>query len=345
MNKERVMSIDDSERLSQIPLTTALGQEVVYPMLEFTGERFLPWAEGTRIHYEHLHRYAFAAEFVRGKRVLDLASGEGYGSYMLSREAMQVVGVEIDQQTVDHAIRRYSNDRIQFVCGSILDIPIQGHKIFDVVVCFEAIEHIEGHDKLLSEVKRLLKEDGLFIVSTPNKATYTDQRHYQNPFHKRELYLDEFKSILGSYFENVRILGQRIYAMSYLWDMSAKKYSNYREFVVNRRDKEFSFDAGERKAALYFVALASDAGLDRRILNASSCMVDVSDALINEYQGQINLLTNKINALDHSSVLIATMKFQSLIERLMPGSTRRRTLFEHSLTPIKIIIGKGHRSL
>ena len=339
------MIIDDSERLSQITLTTARGQEVVYPMLEFTGERFLPWAEGTRIHYEHLHRYAFAAELVKGKRVLDLASGEGYGSYMLSREAIQVVGVEIDQQTVDYANRRYSNDSIQFICGSILDIPIQGHKIFDVVVCFEAIEHVEDHDKLLSEVKRLLKEDGLFIVSTPNKATYTDQRHYQNPFHKRELYLDEFKSILGSYFENVRILGQRIYAMSYLWDMSAKKYSNYREFVVNRRDKEFSFDAGERKAALYFVALASDVGLDRRILNTSSCMVDVSDALINEYQGQINLLANKINALDHSSVLIATMRFQSLIERLMPGGTWRRTLFEHSLTPIRIIIGKGHRSL
>ena len=335
------MSIDDSERLSQITLTTALGQEAVYPMLEFTGERFLPWAEGTRIHYEHLHRYAFAAEFVRGKRVLDLASGEGYGSYMLSREAMQVVGVEIDQQTVDHAMRRYSNDSIQFICGSILDVPIQGHKIFDVAVCFEAIEHIEDHDKLLSEVKRLLKEDGLFIVSTPNKATYTDQRHYQNPFHKRELYLDEFKSILGSYFKNIHILGQRIYAMSYLWDISAKRYSNYREFVVNRRDKEFSFDASDRKAALYFVALASDGDLDRRILNASSCMVDVSDALINEYQGQINLLANQINALDHSFVLTATMKFQFLIERLLPGGTKRRALFELSRAPIRIAIGKG----
>ena len=57
-------------------------------MLEWTGERFLPWMEGAHIHYEHLHRYAFAAQLVKGKKkVLDVTCGEGYGSYMLSKEA------------------------------------------------------------------------------------------------------------------------------------------------------------------------------------------------------------------------------------------------------------------
>ena len=156
--------------------------------LEWTGARFLPWMEGAQIHYAHLHRYAFATHFVKGKKVIDLACGEGYGTYMLAREAECVAGVEIDKLTVQHARSRYIKDNLEFIEGSILDVPIEGERKFDVAVCFEAIEHIAAHDKLLSEVKRLLKDDGLFIVSTPNKTVYTDEPDYHNPFHVKELY-------------------------------------------------------------------------------------------------------------------------------------------------------------
>jgi protein-L-isoaspartate O-methyltransferase len=71
-------------------------------MLEWTGERYLPFVDpkisGAEIHYEHLHRYAFAAQFVKGKNVLDFASGEGYGSYMLSKEAESVICIEIGEK-------------------------------------------------------------------------------------------------------------------------------------------------------------------------------------------------------------------------------------------------------
>ena len=98
--------------------------------------------------------------------------------------------------------------------GSILDVPIKDERKFNVAVCFEGIEHIKEHDKLLSEVKRLLEDDGLFIISTPNKAVYTDEPQYQNPFHLKELYFDEFKTLLSCYFKNVHFLGQRIYTVS-----------------------------------------------------------------------------------------------------------------------------------
>ena len=181
-----------------------------YPMLEWTGERLLPWAGAAKTHYEHLHRYAFAAHFARGKRVLDLACGEGYGANILAREAEYVAGVEIDKPTIQHARSRYITDNLEFIEGSILDVPIEGEEMFDVVVCFEAIEHIAEHDKLLSEAKRLLKDDGLFIVSTPNKTVYTDEHDYHNPFHIKELYFDEFESLLRQYFKNLRIFGQRV---------------------------------------------------------------------------------------------------------------------------------------
>src|SRR5690606_33969585 len=96
--------------------------------------------------YEHLHRYAFAAQFVSGKKVLDLASGEGYGSYLLAKEANFVVGVDIDENAVKHASQKYQAENLNFVKGSICETPIKGEKEFDVIISFEAIEHIEEQE-------------------------------------------------------------------------------------------------------------------------------------------------------------------------------------------------------
>src|SRR5205814_4925043 len=126
-------------------------------MLEWTGERFLPWIRESTIAYEHLHRYAYAAALVRDKRVLDLASGEGYGSNMLAESAASVAGIDIDENVVRHASEKYGRKNLQFISGSITAVPIPDDHSFDVIVCFEAIEHIEDQENLLGEVKRLLK--------------------------------------------------------------------------------------------------------------------------------------------------------------------------------------------
>ena len=136
-------------------------------MLKWTGERYIPEIEPGIIHYEHLHRYKFAKEFVKDKMVLDLACGEGYGSFLLSATAKEVVGIDINKETITHASSKYLKNNLRFITGSISSIPILEEKIFDVIVCFEAIEHIKEHDSLIKEVKRLLKDDGIFIVSTP----------------------------------------------------------------------------------------------------------------------------------------------------------------------------------
>src|SRR5213594_386797 len=99
-------------------------------MLEWTGERYVPWMEGAEIGYEHLHRYAFATQFVRNKRVLDLASGEGYGSHLLAKTAKQVVGIDIDEQAVRHAANNYIKPNLEYKAGSILEIPIKSDGVF-----------------------------------------------------------------------------------------------------------------------------------------------------------------------------------------------------------------------
>src|SRR5438876_608202 len=138
-------------------------------MLEWTGERYVPWFDGAEIGYEHLHRYAFATQFVRNKSVLDLACGEGYGSNLLAGTAKHVVGIDLDEQTVKHAKNKYIRSNLDFRIGSITEIPINGQRVFDVIVCFEALEHVDDHDRLLSEAKRLLAPGGLFSSPRPTR--------------------------------------------------------------------------------------------------------------------------------------------------------------------------------
>src|SRR5688572_21943462 len=161
-------------------------------MLDWTGERFVPWVDEAAVAYEHLHRYFWVSGFVQGKRVLDLASGEGYGSNLLARTADFVVGIDIDAGAIRHASEKYTASNLQFLQASITEVPIAEPHSFDVIVCFEAIEHIEAHQALLAEVKRLLKKEGLFVVSTPNKSVYNEHSEEHNPYHVKELSFDEF---------------------------------------------------------------------------------------------------------------------------------------------------------
>ena len=340
-------------------------------MLEWTGERFLPWIEGAQIHYEHLHRYAFAAQFVKGKKVLDLACGEGYGSYMMAQEADSVVGVDIDERAINHAQSRYLRKGLHFIKGSITEIPIEGEQEFDVIVCFEAIEHVKDHDKLLSEVKRLIKDDGVFIVSTPNKATYTDTHGLISPFHLKELYFDELEHLLRQYFKNVRFFGQRVYTGSNIWDISLSQDDSYRKFAVERGDKGFNFAESDRKVPLYFIALTSDVDLEPDIFTTNSWLVDVSDKLsaeltqgiriaslesdlqqksahissletdLQQKSAHISSLEVQIQQINHGIVMQLLSRYQRVVNKLLPLGSRRRNCYELWLSAIRIIINEG----
>jgi GT2 family glycosyltransferase/glycosyltransferase involved in cell wall biosynthesis/ubiquinone/menaquinone biosynthesis C-methylase UbiE len=331
-------------------------------MLEWTGERFLPWIEGVQIHYEHLHRYAFAARFVKGKKVLDLGCGEGYGTYMLAKEATYVAGVEIDKPTVQHARSKYIKDNLEFIEGSVLTIPIEGEKEFDIVVCFELIEHIAEHDKLLSEVKRLLKDDGLFIVSTPNKAVYTDAPDHHNPFHVKELYFKEFRSLLRRYFKHLRIFGQRIYAGSNMWSIHQHKSRGYIEAVVKKGDMEFYFTERASKEPVYLIALASNASLKPSPSVTDSWLTDISNAFFKDYErrlaelnqtrlSKINSLETslqkleyQINQIQHSIPMQLMYRYQRIVDKLMRPGTHRRRYYELGPTGIRVILNEGWRS-
>ena len=186
--------------------------------LEFTGERFTPECE-REIWYEHFHRYALAARWCANTHTLDAACGEGYGSALLAQSGASVKGVDISEQAIAHAQQRYGQlEGIEFHVSDCTALPFDDAE-FDRVVSFETLEHLEEHDLLLAEFKRVLKPDGLLILSSPDKATYSDGQKTVNEFHVKELYREELEELIGRHFPASHLLGQKLAFHSAIWSM------------------------------------------------------------------------------------------------------------------------------
>lgn len=190
---------------------------------KFTGERLeTSIFNGNTIN--HLHRYSIVMPFVKGKITLDIASGEGYGSHLMSEFASHVYAVDIDFDTVERAKKKYIKDNLEFLNGSTSSIPLGSNSV-DVVVSFETIEHHDEHNQMMLEIKRVLKPSGILIISSPDKYYYSDRRNYNNPFHIKELYKSEFIELISSNFKEYRL-----YSQSYIYGSSLILEDSKRDF-------------------------------------------------------------------------------------------------------------------
>ena len=221
--------------------------------LEFTGERFVPGAPG-EIAHEHWHRYAFARPLTAGRRVVDVACGEGYGSALLARDAQDVVGVDLDPATVAHAAAAYRAPNLRFAVGSATALPLRDAAV-DAVVSFETIEHLprEAQAAMIAEFARVLSPRGFLVISSPNRPQYSEARDYRNPFHLHELDRDELTALLAPAFPALRWFRQRRYLGSALWSEAAQ--SGYEALCGDAR----SVASAPPPEAMYFVVVAARA--------------------------------------------------------------------------------------
>jgi ubiquinone/menaquinone biosynthesis C-methylase UbiE len=166
--------------------------------LEFNVERVTTPTQG-EIRNEHLHRYFFALQFCAGKRVLDIASGEGYGSALLATVASEVIGVDVAEEAVRHAAENYSTHNLSFLHGDARRIPVDDASI-EIVVSFETLEHLSEHEEFLREIKRVLRPGGLLVLSTPDRDFFASWP--PNPFHLKELTEAGFRDLIGEHFKN-----------------------------------------------------------------------------------------------------------------------------------------------
>jgi ubiquinone/menaquinone biosynthesis C-methylase UbiE len=254
------------------------------PELLTTGERLLTSDEGPSM-LEHLHRYALVRSLCQGRQVLDIACGEGYGANLLAEVAADVIGVDISADAIDHARAKYKKENLVFVQGSADRIPLKTGSV-DIVASFETLEHHDRHVEMISETKRVLGNGGLLIISTPDKLHFTDLPKGSNPFHVRELYREEFRSLLLSHFRNVEMLNQKIvYCSAIAPERKAYGFTEYKGTYSNL----VSSDKLERQ--LYNICLASDAELPE----TGFSIFDGSDRLEKHIDEKHRVYTNSIS--------------------------------------------------
>jgi 2-polyprenyl-3-methyl-5-hydroxy-6-metoxy-1,4-benzoquinol methylase len=203
---------------------------------------------GTLMESEHLARYHWAAQLVAGHSVLDAACGTGYGTRILARAgARRVTGVDLDAQTVAIADQRYGTEGLEFLEGdlSALELPEDS---FDLVVCFEAIEHLGDPAAAVAELRRLVRPGGTLVVSSPNPAAYPQG----NPHHLHELAPTELLGLVESHFDNTVLHLQHAWLAS-LIESAGAEAAGTRFRRVRRRTPE---------QATFGIVIGSDAGLE-----------------------------------------------------------------------------------
>lgn len=289
--------------------------------LPWTGERYLPEVHGG-VELEHLHRYLFASQLLSGKQVLDIASGEGYGSAMLARTAAHVTGVDISAEAILQATEKYKADNLEFRLGSCASIPLADSSI-DVVVSFETIEHHDEHEAMMLEIKRVLKPDGVLVISSPDKLEYSDKPAYDNEYHIKELYRDEFEALLDVHFKRHSIFGQRIaYGSLILQENEACVSETYK-----MADKCLEVTPGLANA-VYLIAIATD-------VEIPSVKVGLLDQGILE-SNEITDRDEAIRTLSQTveSLIIDRDAHKEAVEKLMHERTHLIEEFRTQLTAV-----------
>lgn len=169
-------------------------------------ERIVPDETESGIVALHLKRYEFAAPWCAGKEVLDAGCGVGYGTALLAERAAHVVGVDVSADTIAYASERYGGVTTEFATMDVLALGFADSS-FDVVCSFELIEHVAEPGAAVAEAARVLRPDGVYVVSTPRSDA--TNRSPDNPFHQIELSRIDFESLLSSHFGEVDVFGQR----------------------------------------------------------------------------------------------------------------------------------------
>ena len=169
-------------------------------------ERIVPDETEPGIVALHLKRYEFARPMCAQRDVLDAGCGVGYGSAYLAEAASRVVGVDIDGEAIAYARERYGGASVEYHVADLLALPLE-RATFDVVCAFEVIEHLREPERFIGEARRVLREDGVLVASTPRVDATTDTP--SNPHHEREYSARDFEALFRPHFRSVKLYGQR----------------------------------------------------------------------------------------------------------------------------------------
>lgn len=230
--------------------------------INFTGEFFVPGKSGERIEADHMERYLFACKYVSNKTVLDIACGFGYGGPLIIKAgAIKYEGVDINKQLIDNANLIYGSEYVKYYQGDICSYNT--NKLFDIITCFETIEHVNQYQNALLNIYKLLRKNGSLILSSPYRpVTSPNARHLSdkpsNHYHVQEFTVEELKNELigvGFSVEDKNIFGQRNCFLNF----RNKYLKNFVRFIFGDSSMKSSPKVSKihHKTPRYFIIVAN----------------------------------------------------------------------------------------
>ena len=225
-----------------------------------------------KMYQEHSARYLFASQAIQGRAVLDVGCGVGYGSQLLaSRGAESVTAFDISSEAIKHAEMYYPHRNLSFSVASAEDFSFG--RQFDVVTCFELIEHVGNQYRAIEKIAAALKEDGLLVISTPRPLDKV-----RSAYHARELSLLDFSRLLADGFPHVEWFFENNHFASLVAGSAPKSieeiYALHPQFELGQAD--------------YFVAVASRRAIDRGLFRDQ--LVLNNDAYVRNLERDVDIL-------------------------------------------------------
>ena len=171
-------------------------------------------------------RYIYTLNYIVGKDVLDIACGVGWGTYVMSKVASNVYGVDLSDTAINTAKKFYNQDNIKYYTNFLENCNILDSSI-DIVTSFETLEHIDEPQLFLNEIFKVIKPNGILFISTPNGASFKKLRSQKpyNPFHVEEY---EKQDILNMINEKWKVLE---YKGQFPMNDKSKTFSNYSNYI------------------------------------------------------------------------------------------------------------------
>lgn len=245
------------------------------------------------------HRYLTLQNFCDNKIVVDMACGTGYGTNILADTAKKVYAFDIDLETIEKCKDKYRNSKIEFAVSDATNINLDNNSI-DVFISCETIEHITQceQQKFISEIRRVLKNNGTAILTTPNKERI-DNFEVKNLYHLKELYPDELISLVKSKFKYYKLFYMDINMVSCIFDSDIKKRENSETIKFSNYNSETEVS----QPAIYMLIICSNK--ERNIKSISSVLYDCEYKFTNYIWNQISQKNNLEKELEKTKKLLS----------------------------------------
>jgi ubiquinone/menaquinone biosynthesis C-methylase UbiE len=293
--------------------------------MDFTGERVVPGKVEPDLWNEHLSRYYFAQPLMAGRAVLDIGCGTGYGAAILANTSETVWGVDISSEAIGFARQNYPRTNLHFLVADCLHLGLKSESV-EGIVCFEVIEHLLDQDTFLGELRRVLREDGLAVISTPNRVFYTEESNQANPFHTREFDFEEFNRYLRNYFARVEICYQN-HVYSVMIGNPGLHHSVLPRFNGNRDNLETT--------SHFFVAICSKAEVNWPAIQ-DLVYLPYTGNLLREKQQHITFLESKVRQLDDKVLSLQRQYNEHVLQLQQQNEQLRREFEERSGWAIRV---------